>query len=83
MWWPTAPCCGRGGSSAPYDEMEECAEWVLLKNREDAMSEDIGDDERVVVLGRAVEGRELVCSVRGLPFPGADDGRTTDIDERD
>ena len=62
MWLPTGTLCGggNGGSSSQYDEMEECAECVLVKNRDDAISDDMGDDERVVVLGRAVEGRELV-----------------------
>ena len=47
------------------------------------MSDDIGDDERVVVLGRGpVEGREPGRS-RGVPLCGAVEGRTADMDVRE
>lgn len=48
------------------------------------MSEDIGDDDRVVVLGRGlVDGREPAASLRGVACCGEEEGRTADIDERD
>lgn len=52
---------GNGGSgiiSSPNEEVDERADWVRLKNREESTSEEC-EDERVVVLGRGpvvVEG---------------------------
>lgn len=48
------------------------------------MSDETGDDERVVVLGRGpVEGRDPGRSVRGVPLCGAVEGRTPDMDVRE
>lgn len=48
------------------------------------MSDDIGDEDRVVVLCRGpVDGLELGLSLRGVLLCGAVDGRTADIEERD
>ena len=57
----------------------------MWKYREDATSDDMGDDERVVVLCRGpVEGREpWSVVVRGELRTGAVDGRTADIDVRE
>ena len=46
------PGAGKGGSSSPYDEVDDLFECGLWKNRAEAISEDIGEEDRVVVLGR-------------------------------
>ena len=81
---------GNGGTSSPYevvDDRLECDLW----NRGEA--DDIGDEERVVVLCRGAEGLVfeplLVDGLEGISCvdlslkPGAVDGRTPDNEVRD
>lgn len=60
-------------------------EWDFWKYREDATSDDIGEEERVVVLCRGpVEGRDpWSVVVRGEVRTGAVAGRTADMDVRE
>jgi hypothetical protein len=71
--WPTLelPCLGRGfgiggGSSLPKrDDVDERAEDWRWKKRDDATSEELGEDDRVVVLGRGL-GEFVVWEGDGL-----------------
>lgn len=59
---------GTGGTSSPYDDVEERADCVRLKKREEATSlDETGEEERVVVLRRGpfvlVLGAD--CALRG------------------
>ena len=48
------------------------------------MSDDMGDDDRVVVLGRGpVDGRDAGVSRRGVLLCPAEEGRTPESEERD
>lgn len=50
---PTVAECdvGMGGISSPYDDAEDRGDLDFGKKPDEAGSEDIGDDDRVVVLG--------------------------------
>lgn len=80
---------GKGGSSSPYEVVDDLFECDFWKNLVDAISDDTGDEDRVVVLGRGsalvpVEGRDRgSVSARAVFTDGAVDGRTPDMEERD
>lgn len=42
---------GIGGTSSPYDDDDERVECVRWKKPEEAISDEMGDDDLVVVLG--------------------------------
>ena len=81
---------GNGGSSSPYEVVDDLLECDFWKNFVEAMSDDIGDDDLVVVLGLGsalvpVDGRDLgSVSERAAGLcVGAVEGRIPDIDDRD
>lgn len=47
---------GTGGISSPYDDAEDRGDLDFGKKPDEAGSEEIGDDDRVVVLGLGTEG---------------------------
>lgn len=89
--WARVPgVLGKGGTSSPYEVVDDRLEWDLWKRGE---ADDMGEDDRVVVLGRGatglvfdpllVDGRGAIsCTVLSFS-PGAVDGRTPDNDDRD
>ena len=58
MRWPMTVECevGTGGISSPYDDAEDRGDLDFGKKPDEAGSEEIGDDDRVVVLGLGTDG---------------------------
>jgi hypothetical protein len=53
--------------SSAKEDVDECAEWLRWKNFDEATSEETGEEDRVVVLGRGWLG------------PGGEDGKMRDL----